>query len=50
MKFLVVLALCGVALSEVYFEEKFDTLDAWVQSTHQGAEVGRHLTYVPSYD
>ena len=45
MKFLVVLALCGVALSEVYFEEKFDTLDAWVQSTHKGAEAGKH-----SYD
>jgi len=41
MKFLVVLALCGVALSEVYFEEKFDTLDAWVQSTHKGAEAGK---------
>jgi len=41
MKFLVVLALCGVALSEVYFEEKFDTLDPWVQSTHKGAEAGK---------
>jgi len=41
MKFLVVLALCGVALSEVYFEEKFDTLDAWVESTHKGAEAGK---------
>lgn len=52
MKFLVVLALCGVALSEVYFEEKFDTLDAWVQSTHKGAEAGKHFTgvNVPSYD
>merc|ERR1711990_1102672 len=25
----------------VYFEEKFDTLDAWVQSTHKGAEAGK---------
>merc|ERR1711934_685811 len=40
-KFLVVLALCGVALSEVYFEEKFDSLDAWVQSTHKGAKAGK---------
>ena len=46
MKFLVVLALCGVALSEVYFEEKFDTLDAWVQSTHKGAEAGKHFTRI----
>jgi len=37
----VVLALCGAALSEVFFEEKFDTLDAWVQSTHKGAEAGK---------
>jgi len=41
MKLLVVLALCGAALSEVFFEEKFDTLDAWVQSTHKGAEAGK---------
>ena len=52
MKLLVVLALCGAALSEVFFEEKFDTLDAWVQSTHKGAEAGKHFTgvNVPSYD
>merc|ERR1712107_307876 len=24
-----------------FFEEKFDTLDAWVQSTHKGAEAGK---------
>ena len=37
MKFLIVLALCGVAPSEpseVYFKDKFDTLDAWVQSNY----------------
>ena len=48
MKLLVVLALCGAALSEVFFEEKFDTLDAWVQSTHKGAEAGKSFTYVKS--
>jgi len=41
MKLLIVLALCGAALSEVFFEEKFDNLDAWVQSTHKGAEAGK---------
>ena len=41
MKFLLVLALCGAALSEVFFEEKFDSLDAWVQSTSKGAEAGK---------
>ena len=46
MKLLIVLALCGAALSEVFFEEKFDTLDAWVQSTHKGAEAGEHSTCV----
>merc|ERR1711990_1313823 len=25
----------------VFFEEKFDNLDAWVQSTHKGAEAGK---------
>jgi len=34
-------ALCGAALSEVFFEEKFDSLDAWVQSTSKGAEAGK---------
>ena len=43
---LIVLALCGAALSEVFFEEKFDNLDAWVQSTHKGAEAGKHSTCV----
>ena len=48
MKLLVVLALCGAALSEVFFEEKFDTLDAWVQSTHKGAEAGKSSTCMKS--
>jgi len=38
---LLLAALCGSALSEVFFEEHFDSLDAWVQSTHKGAEAGK---------
>ena len=46
MKLLVVLALCGAAFSEVFFEEKFDSLDAWVQSPHKGAEAGNNVPVV----
>jgi len=41
MKLLLLLGFFGAALSEVFFEEKFDTLDAWVQSTHKGADAGK---------
>jgi calreticulin len=41
MKLLLLLALCGAALSEVFFEDAFDSLDAWVQSAHKGAEAGK---------
>jgi len=41
MKVLLLLGLCGAALSEVFFTESFDSLDAWVQSTHKGAEAGK---------
>ena len=29
---------CGAALSKVFFEEKFNSLDVWVQSTTKGVE------------
>jgi len=41
MKVLLLLGLCGAALSEVFFTENFDSLDAWVQSTHKGADAGK---------
>jgi len=47
MKLLLVLALAGVALSEVYFEETFQDGDAWesrwVQSTSKGADGGKFV-------
>jgi len=47
MKLLLVLALAGVALSEVYFEETFQDGDAWesrwVQSTSKGADAGKFV-------
>jgi len=45
MKFLVLSALLGLALSEVYIEEKFGEgwEDRWVQSTHKGAEAGKFV-------
>lgn len=47
MKFLLVLALAGAALSEVFFEETFQDGDAWesrwVQSTHKGADAGKFV-------
>jgi len=47
MKVLLVLALAGAALSEVFFEETFQDGDAWesrwVQSTHKGAEAGKFV-------
>merc|ERR1712013_279654 len=33
--------LWQVKSGTIFFEEKFDTLDAWVQSTHKGAEAGK---------
>merc|ERR1712209_371878 len=45
MKVLLVLALAGAAVSEVFFEETFQDKDdwasKWVQSTHKGAEAGK---------
>jgi len=47
MKLLLVLALAGVALTEVYFEETFQDGDAWesrwVQSTSKGADGGKFV-------
>jgi len=45
MRLLLAFALFGVAVSEVFFDEKFDDGEAWekrwVQSTHKGAEAGK---------
>merc|ERR1719320_133860 len=45
MKVLLICALFGAALSEVYFEEKFGAgwEDRWVQSTHKGADAGKFV-------
>jgi len=45
MKFLVLSALLGLALSEIYIEERFGEgwEDRWVQSTHKGAEAGKFV-------
>ena len=45
MKVLLICALFGAALSEVYFEEKFGDgwEDRWVQSTHKGADAGKFV-------
>ena len=33
------LAPCGLAFSKAFLEEKFDSPDAWVQSTAKGASL-----------
>merc|ERR1719320_1174627 len=45
MKVLLICALFGAALSEVYFEEKFGAgwEDRWVQSNHKGADAGKFV-------
>ena len=45
MKVVLICALFGAALSEVYFEEKFGAgwEDRWVQSTHKGADAGKFV-------
>jgi len=47
MKLLVLFALVGAVVSEVFFEEKFEDGDGWekrwVQSTHKGAEAGKFV-------
>jgi len=43
MNFLFLLYFCGSVFSEVFFEEKFETLDGWVHSTHKGAEAGKFV-------
>ena len=47
MRFFLLCAFFGAALSEVFFEEQFNDGDAWesrwVQSTHKGAEAGKFV-------
>lgn len=45
MKLLLLCALFGAVLSEVYFEEQFGEgwEDRWIQSTHKGAEAGKFV-------
>jgi len=46
MKFLILFALVGAVVSEVFFEERFEDEDwekRWVQSTHKGAEAGKFV-------
>jgi len=47
MRLLLAFALFGVALSEVFFEEKFDDGEAWesrwIQSTNKGGDAGKFV-------
>ena len=47
MKVLILCALFGAALSEVFFEETFSDGDKWesrwIQSTHKGDEAGKFV-------
>jgi len=47
MRLLIAFALFGVALSEVFFDEKFDDGEAWesrwIQSTNKGGEAGKFV-------